>query len=115
VLERVAGNKHIVIDGLRFPEDRAFFFERFGADFIHLHIQAPPEIRAARYRQHEPEGASFEVADEQPVEAKIGELTDLASVVLCNNGSLAEHRENVLNCIRSLLQAQGRECPSQLL
>ena len=111
MLERVADSKKIVIDGLRFPEDHAFFFERFGSDFIHLHVQALAELRADRYREHEQDGVPFEVADSQPVEGKIGDLADLASAVLRNEGSLAEHRENVLNCLRALSQAQGRECP----
>jgi predicted nuclease with RNAse H fold/dephospho-CoA kinase len=114
-MDRVAANKHIVIDGLRFPEDHTFFFERFGSEFIHLHIQTRDELRAARYREHEQDGVPFEVADAQPVEGKIGELAGLASAVLSNEGSLAEHRANVLNCLKLVSQVQGCECPSQLL
>ena len=112
-LERVAGNKHIVIDGLRFPEDHTFFFEQFASEFIHLHVQTRDELRVVRYREHEQDGVPFEVADAQLVESKIGELAGLASAVLSNEGSLAEHRANVLNCLRSLSQVQGCECPSR--
>lgn len=115
VLGRVAGHECVVIDGLRFPEDHAFFFERFGPDFIHLHVQAAAELRAARYREHEQDGIPFEVAESQPVEGKISELANLASAVIRNEGTLAEHRENVLNCLRSIREAQNHECPSQLL
>ena len=115
VLERAAGSEHIVIDGLRFPEDHAFFFERFGSNFTHLHIQAPAELRADRYHEHEQDGVPFEVADSQPVEGKISDLADLASVALRNERSLAEHCESVLKCLRSICQAQNRECPSQSL
>lgn len=115
VLERVDGNKYIVIDGLRFPEDHAFFFERFGSEFMHLHVQAPNEVREIRYRENERDDAPFTVADNQPVESKIGDLARLASGVLSNDSSLAEHRENVLKCLRSFSQAKGLECPSQLL
>ncbi len=102
VLERVAGEKHIVIDGVRFPEDHTFFFERFGPNFIHLHIQASPGIRAVRYGNQAQGGVPFDVADNQPVEGKIGELAGLASVALRNEASLAEQRENVLNALRSI-------------
>lgn len=115
VLERVAGSKLIVIDGLRFPEDHAFFFEQFGSEFVHLHVRSPDEVRALRYREHKQDGVPFDVADNQPVESKIGELANLATSVLDNEGCLAEHRENVLKCLRSLSQGQGRECLSQLL
>lgn len=115
VLERVAGNKYVVIDGLRFPEDRAFFFERFGSEFVHLHVQASAENRAARYRAFEQNGVPFEAADGQPVESKIGEVANLATARLQNDGPLAEHRENVLKWIKSFSQTQGRECLSQLL
>ena len=110
VLERVAGEKNIVIDGLRFPEDHAFFVERFGAQFVHLHVQARDDLRAARYLAHEQDGVRFDVADNRPVEGKIDELVSLASAVLSNEGTLAEHRENVLNCLKSLSQGQDREC-----
>ena len=115
VLERVAGSKHIVIDGLRFPEDRAFFVERFASEFIHLHVQAPAELRAVRYCEYEQDRVPFEVADNQPVESNIGELAELASAVVSNEGTLAEHRANVLNWVKSLSEVQGRECPFQLL
>ena len=115
VLERVAGSKHIVIDGLRFPEDHTFFFERFGSDFVHLHVQASAEVRAARYSEHERGEVPFLVADSQPVESQIENLANLALAVLRNEGTLAEQRENVLNGLRTTLKAQGRECPSQLL
>lgn len=115
VLERVSGSQHIVVDGLRFPEDHAFFFERFGSEFVHLHVQAPEALRVERYREHERDGVPFEVSDSQPVESKIGELAHLAAAVLNNEGSLAEHKANVLNYVKSLSQGQDHECPSRLL
>lgn len=114
-LERVADSKLIVIDGLRFPEDHAYFFERFGASFVHLHIDAEKEVRAERFRKGEADGLSFEAVDGQPVEAAIGDLVRLARARIENNGSLAELRENVLNCLKSISQEPSRECLSQLL
>jgi predicted nuclease with RNAse H fold/dephospho-CoA kinase len=40
---------HIVVDGLRFPEDHAFLSERFRSRFTHMHIVAGEDIRQARY------------------------------------------------------------------
>ena len=87
-LERVAGQQHVVVDGLRFPEDHACFAERFGSKFAHLHIIASDELRARRYRAAELDGLPFEFADHQPVEAKIDELRALATAVIHNDGRL---------------------------
>jgi len=115
VLDSVADRKLIVVDGLRFPEDHAFFVERFGSTFVHLHITASDELRALRYRESKPEGVPMDVADRQPAEVKIDELLGLSSVVLRNNGSVAELETNLLNHIKPLSQGQDRECLSRLL
>jgi predicted nuclease with RNAse H fold/dephospho-CoA kinase len=114
-LERVSDRKLVVVDGLRFPEDHAFFVERFGSKFIHLNIRAQNELRALRYRQSEQDGVSFETADSQVVEAKIDELGGLANVTLHNNGTVAEHEINVLNQLQALSERQGDKCLSRLL
>jgi predicted nuclease with RNAse H fold/dephospho-CoA kinase/DNA polymerase III epsilon subunit-like protein len=115
VLERVADQKLIVVDGLRFPEDHAFFVERFGSRFVHLHITAPDELRVQRYRESERDGVPFETTDRHPVEAKIDELRQLANATLHNNSSIAQHETNLLNQVKSLAQGQDRECLSRLL
>ena len=89
--------------------------ERFGSKFIHLHITANDDLRAIRYRDSEQDGSLFEIADRHPAEAKIDELRGLASVVLHNNGSVAELETNLLNHAKALSQAQDRECLSRLL
>jgi dephospho-CoA kinase len=114
-LERVAGQQHVVVDGLRFPEDHAYFAERFGSKFAHLHIIASDELRARRYRAAEQDGLPFEFADHQPVEAKIDELRALAAAVIHNDSLIATLGENVLNCLKPLAQQQDRECLSRLL
>jgi predicted nuclease with RNAse H fold/dephospho-CoA kinase len=115
VLERVAGEKLVVVDGLRFPEDHAFFVERFGSEFVHLHIQASDGHRASRYAESEQVNSSFEMTDRQPVEAKVGELVKLASAVLQNDGSIAQLTEIVLNSARMRYNGRDRECLSRLL
>jgi len=115
VLSRVAGQRNIVVDGLRFPEDHAFFVERFGSKFIHLHIGALQELRAQRYSRSERDGLPFELADHQTVESKIDELGQLAGAVVGNDSSVAMLREKVLNCLRGFAQARDEECLSRLL
>ena len=115
VLERVAEEKLIVIDGLRFPEDHAFFFERFGSEFIHLHIDASEKVRSIRYVEGEYDGSPFDVSDRQPVEAKIEELSKLANAHVKNESSVAQLKNKVLNSVRTLCQDQNLECPSRLL
>jgi predicted nuclease with RNAse H fold/dephospho-CoA kinase len=100
VLERVGEAKLVVIDGLRFPEDHAFFVERFGCDFVHFHISAPEHLRAIRYRKGEQGAVPFEVADKEPVEGRVDELRDLASAVVGNDSSVAQLSEKVLNHLR---------------
>jgi dephospho-CoA kinase len=114
VLDRVAGQSNIVVDGLRFPEDHAFFVERFGSKFIHLHIEAPDELRAQRYMETEHGGLPFDVVDHQAVESKIDELSRLAGAVVGNDTSIAILREKVLNCVRGFAKAQDQQCLSRL-
>jgi dephospho-CoA kinase len=89
-LERVKGQSLIVVDGLRFLEDHAFFVERFGSRFFHVHVAADPKIRAKRYHQEDPEGPAFETADSQPVEAETDALRKRAMAVLINEGTITD-------------------------
>ncbi|WP_316214381.1 MULTISPECIES: ribonuclease H-like domain-containing protein [unclassified Bradyrhizobium] len=90
VLELVPGAKMIVIDGLRFPEDKAFFVEQFSSRFVHLHIEASPEIRSERYDAAKEGRVSFAEADQQPVESFIDRLAELADITIRNEDSLDE-------------------------
>jgi predicted nuclease with RNAse H fold/dephospho-CoA kinase len=115
VLERVVDQQLIVIDGLRFPEDHAFFAERFGSNFVHLHVKAPDALRALRYGQSEQDDLSFQTVDRQPVEAKIDELSHLAGVVIENASSIADLEAHALDCINSLPRGQDSQCQFRLL
>lgn len=93
VLDRVADKELIVIDGLRFPEDHAYFVETYGSRFIHLHISAPEQFRRARY-SHSLEGeTSFDEAERQPVEGKIDRLLVIAGTVVQNDRTLFDLEE----------------------
>ncbi|SEA18509.1 ribonuclease H-like domain-containing protein [Nitrosospira multiformis] len=80
---------NVVVDGIRFPEDRALLIETFGPAFYHIHLQASPNIRKQRFYQREGTSTSFEVANTHNVEARVNELAELADKVIRNEGELS--------------------------
>jgi predicted nuclease with RNAse H fold/dephospho-CoA kinase len=108
VLERVGSQPMIVIDGLRFLEDRAFFAERFGANFLHLHITAPQGLRRDRYRAKG--GPSFDTAVCQPVEQEVGQLEALAAVKVDNSGTIEALDAIVAEHSQAFLWSATTEC-----
>jgi predicted nuclease with RNAse H fold/dephospho-CoA kinase len=107
-IERVGGESLIVVDGLRFPEDHAFLFETFGSRFLHIHISAPSELRAERYAKTE--AGDFSRVDGQPVEAKINDLGDLATVKIENTGSIEDLHSGLAAAVAP---NRGHGCLSQ--
>jgi uncharacterized protein YprB with RNaseH-like and TPR domain/predicted nuclease with RNAse H fold/dephospho-CoA kinase len=99
VLDRVRGRKLIAIDGLRFPDDHAFFSETFGADFVHLHVVASDELRKIRYDAVSEGGTSFLDADLKPVESKIDQLRSMATATVENNGSTNDFERALVTTI----------------
>ena len=93
-IKRVRGAQKIVVDGLRFPEDHAFFVEQFGARFRHLHVVANSEIRRHRYEEHVRDG-DFDIAMCSEVERRVDELRLLAHEVFVNEGPLLAVEEKV--------------------
>ena len=112
VLAWVGGQPLIVVDGLRFLEDRAFFHERFGSRFLHLHITAPPELREKRYRKDA--GPSFEEADAYPVEDEIDRLGAMAAVSLDNASTIDNLDDAVVSIVEGFMRKVGEECRSRL-
>lgn len=111
VLERVAGRSLIVVDGLRFPEDHAFFTETFGSSFLHVHISTDLDLRRLRYDLASQDAVTFDEAERQPVEGKIHLLENLAHTVINNDGTLGA-LEGTLD---RTVQAAWKDvrCPSQ--
>jgi uncharacterized protein YprB with RNaseH-like and TPR domain/predicted nuclease with RNAse H fold/dephospho-CoA kinase len=100
VLARVpADAKLVVVDGLRFPEDHAFFAERFGPNFLHLHIEAPREIRKQRYLAVGLTEAEFERVTSHPVEDGVPLMANLAHMRLENSASLESFKARVVQAI----------------
>lgn len=106
VVERVSGRAFIVVDGLRFLEDRAFFGERFGSRFLHVHVEAFDELRARRY-EGEP---SFEEADSQPVEQEVDRLGAMAAVKIENIDTLECLQRNVVKAVEPFLSKSEDAC-----
>lgn len=112
VLARVGTQPLIVVDGLRFLEDRAFFVERFGSRFLHMHIAASPELRRKRYGRA---GPSFQQADSHPVEREVDRLGTMAPVTVDNMTSIDTLNQAIESAVEAFLRRVEEECRSQLL
>lgn len=101
LLQRLPGEGNIVIDGLRHPEDHAFFIETFGPDFMHIYISAPEDIRRSRYLADGGSDAEFNSAMRHPVESHISILATLAHKVIQNVGTEEEFQKAILEIAQS--------------
>jgi uncharacterized protein YprB with RNaseH-like and TPR domain/predicted nuclease with RNAse H fold/dephospho-CoA kinase len=110
VLDRVAGRDLIVVDGLRFPEDHAFLVETFGSEFFHLHIVAPTEVRAARYRAQEKGDVPFAAADCDAVEAKIDNLAGMAKSTIANDSTIEALSGILDDALEEFARRDDRSC-----
>ncbi len=89
--KRVQGFRRIVIDGLRHPEDWAFARERWGFAAVHIHVDAPADLRASRYAGQSRESISeFRRASVHPVEQNVQVLKQMADYTIVNVGSVEE-------------------------
>jgi predicted nuclease with RNAse H fold/dephospho-CoA kinase len=112
VLARIGAQPLIVVDGLRFLEDLAFFVERFGSRFLHLHVAAAPELRKKRYRRVG--GPGIEEADAQPVEGEVDRLGARAAVSVDNSSTIDNLDSEVERAMQGFMQRVGEECRSRL-
>ncbi|MGH7231753.1 MAG: hypothetical protein ACREJU_10400, partial [Nitrospiraceae bacterium] len=99
-----ADAKLVVVDGLRFPEDHAFFAERYGPNFLHWHIEAPREMRKDRYLAMGFTVADFEHVTTHPVEGGIPALAKLAHLRLENAGSLEAFKSRIIEAVAPIEQ-----------
>jgi uncharacterized protein YprB with RNaseH-like and TPR domain/predicted nuclease with RNAse H fold/dephospho-CoA kinase len=77
-------DKNIVIDGLRFPEDHAFFVEKFGSAFLHIHLDVPVQTRLERYIERGGTKREFLEASSSLTEGNLTKLASLAHQVITN-------------------------------
>ena len=85
-IARVDGFEKIVVDGLRFPDDYAYFVERFGMGFSMIFVDADEDTRRLRYgaRNHD---IGFKRASDAAVEGRVRQLQSLATEVFVNQGT----------------------------
>lgn len=95
LLARITQGQRLVVDGLRFLEDHAFWVERFGPAFVHLHIEASHELRGRRIASDSVEDLALMDAESHPVESQVMVLKTVAHCVLQNESSLEDIYEQV--------------------
>ena len=88
LLDRVKDKDKVVIDGLRFPEDYAFWYEMAGASLRHVYVTSAEENRERRYMIDTPDG-DFRAASAHPVERRVQGMFEFADLILENDQSIA--------------------------
>ncbi len=101
VIKRTPQNENLVIDGLRFPEDRAFLVEKFGSSFLHIHLDIPEQIRLERYIARGGTREEFVEAESRLTEGSMNKLASFAHVVVSNDRDLA----SLMSKIQGILEA----------
>jgi uncharacterized protein YprB with RNaseH-like and TPR domain/predicted nuclease with RNAse H fold/dephospho-CoA kinase len=107
LIKRMPESGDLVIDGLRHPEDHSFLAEKFGPDFLHIHIDAPKDVRRERYID---EGSmeEFTKAAVHPVEANIPKLAELAHASIRNTGTRDAFLSEFVKTVNNNFGKEGR-------
>jgi adenylosuccinate synthase len=104
-----------VVDSARIKLQIDAIRQAFGARVTHVHVEAPLEVLAARYKrkqgQEVKELESYEAVARDPVESKVDELRGVADVVIDTHRST---ESDVLVRVASHLGLYGRE-PQRLV
>ena len=116
-LDRVKGNKLIVVDGLRFATDHSYLVERFGANFLHIFVDANYNVRERRFLSRSateaaPERASFVLASNSEVERELPILRRLAHVYVANNAGIEEAKRVTISLVEQHHE-NNKPCLSQ--
>ncbi|MGK7894869.1 MAG: ribonuclease H-like domain-containing protein [Xenococcus sp. (in: cyanobacteria)] len=99
VIQRARLNKNLVIDGLRFLEDRAFLVERFGSSFLHIHLDIPERIRLERYISRGGTRDEFFAAESRSTEANMKQLASFAHIVISDDRDLTSRIPEILETV----------------
>ena len=107
-IAKAGSGRMIVVDGLRFPDDNTFLIERFGARFLHIHVDADEDTRFQRYAGCG-DDVGFSEASDASVESRVAELRVLAQDIFVNQGSkqaveryadgILEHMSRAQSCL----------------
>ena len=103
LLERMKEGQAWVVDGLRFKEDHAFWFERLGYNFRHIHVDALADARCGRYLDGSISEMDFHAIDHAPVEREIPDLATLAHENVRNDKTLGEFKKQAAERAADLL------------
>ena len=95
LLASMPQGEDLVIDGLRWPEDHAFWVERFGPWFFHLHISTASSIREQRHLMDGHTSEEFAVASRHNAEHGTGLLEALSSRTILNDQALTTFKQMV--------------------
>lgn len=90
LVEQIAPDPDVAVDGLRHPLDYHTLNGRFLSLFRLVFVDSPPQLRFDRLkaRGQYSDFAAFQAADFHPVEQQIDSLRESASVVVQNEASL---------------------------
>jgi predicted nuclease with RNAse H fold/dephospho-CoA kinase len=113
LLDKLPSGVDLVIDGLRHPDDHAFFVETFGPRFIHIHLTVPEGL--ARQRRVERGDVNILAAESHPVESGVAALAQLAHVVLTNEGDMPSLERGVLAAVDRVRSAGHGESQRNLV
>lgn len=102
LLERLPKSGHLVIDGMRYPEDHAFMTESFGPGFRHIAITAPLDIRRQRFLRSRP-ADDYDEAVTHPSELGVEKVVQLAHRVINNEGSEEQFLASLESAVSELL------------
>jgi uncharacterized protein YprB with RNaseH-like and TPR domain/predicted nuclease with RNAse H fold/dephospho-CoA kinase len=106
LLKRLPERGDLVIDGLRHPEDHSFLAEKFGPDFLHIHIKSPENVRQGRYT-NEGTSAEFTKAGAHPIESNIPELAQLAHTTIPNVGEIDAFLTNISKIVQNYFRKEA--------
>jgi uncharacterized protein YprB with RNaseH-like and TPR domain/predicted nuclease with RNAse H fold len=105
LLSRFPETGDIVIDGLRFPDDHAFWVEHFGPWFVHIHISAPESLRVDRFEARDRSGKPFKIVNEHPVERLADKMEPLSRFQVINDQSIGSFKQYIRKLSSDHLQA----------
>lgn len=88
LLSLLPHDQHVVIDGLRHPEDHSFLSEAFGPSFLHITIAADHSARSERAVREGVPPPRYEEILAHPVERNVPDVAALAHQSIRNDGTL---------------------------
>ena len=106
-ISKTANAQNFVVDGLRFPEDHAFLFEKFGFNFQHIFVDAEIEDRKLRYADRlnfnaEEAEQEFNDASASEVERMVPVMRPLAHNIFLNKMLKCDIRKKILEIIERI-------------